>query len=214
MFLRFFRSLMPKEERFVERFIEHSDRIVAASDALAALMAAEEADRPARFRELTAIEAEADVVARQTLVGLHRAFITPFDRSDIHTLSSALDDIVDLIEEVAVRADLYQVTFFDPRMCQLAAMIQEAARLVADMVAMLSDIGSNSERINGLCERISKIEGDADDVLRQALSELIHERPETIVFFGRKEVYDLLEAVTDRCDDVADVVEGIVLDHV
>lgn len=214
MFMRFFRSLMPKEERFVERFVEHSDCIVAAADALTALMTADESDRPARFRELSTIESQADVVARQTLVGLHRAFITPFDRSDIHTLSSALDDIVDLIEEVAVRADLYQVSHFDPRMCQLASMIQEAARLVADLVPMLHDIGGNSERINGLCERISKIEGEADDVLRQALSELIRERPETIVFFGRKEVYELLEAVTDRCDDVADVIEGIVLDHV
>jgi predicted phosphate transport protein (TIGR00153 family) len=214
MFMRFFRSLMPKEERFVEYFIAHSDRIVAAADALAAMMAANEQDRPARGKEVCDIESQADVIARQTIIGLHRAFITPFDRSDIHSLSNSLDDAVDQIEEVVLHAELYKVVEFDPRMRELTAMIQTAARLVAEAMPMLHDITGNAERIRSLCERVSKIEGDADLVLHHALSELVALNPDTITFFGRKEVYELLESVTDSCDDVADVIEGIVLDHV
>jgi uncharacterized protein Yka (UPF0111/DUF47 family) len=147
-------------------------------------------------------------------MALHRAFITPFDRSDIHALTTALDDAVDLIEEVAQRAILYKITEFSPRMLELAAQIEQCAQLLAETIPLLHDITRNAERINSLCERIGKIESAADQLLRVALSELIESKPETTVFLGRKEVYELLETVTDRCDDVSDLIEGIVLDHV
>lgn len=214
MFMRLFRSLMPREERFIDNFIAHSDRIVAAADGLAALMAAGQNDREARLAELSAIEKQADVITRQTIVALHRAFITPFDRSDIHALINAMDDAIDLTEEVAQHAALYGVEDFSPRMRELGRMIQEAARLITELTPLLTNISANAERINALCEKVSKIESQADVVLRDALSDLIAEAPPTITFLGRKEVYELLEAVTDRCDDVADVIEGIVLDHV
>jgi len=214
MFMRFFRALMPKEERFVERFVAHSGFIVAAADSLTAMMAADGAGRQARCDEILNIESQADVVARQTVFALHRAFITPFDRSDILALSKSLDDAVDLIEEVVLGVDLYRVTEFDAHMRGMAAMIQGAARQVAELMPLLNDITGNAERIRGMCETISKIEGQADTALRDAVSELVAARPDTVTFFGRKEVYELLEAVTDSCDDVADLVEGIVLDHV
>ena len=214
MVMRFFRALMPKEERFVEGFVAHSGFIVAAADGLAAMMAADEATRQVRCDDILAIESEADLVARQTVLALHRAFITPFDRSDILALSKALDDSVDLIEEVVLGAALYRVESFDRHMRAMAAMIQRAARLVAELMPLLHDITANAERIRSLCEAVSKIEGEADVALRDALSEMIAARPDAVTFFGRKEVYELLEAVTDSCDDVADLVEGIVLDHV
>jgi len=214
MFMRFFRSLMPKEERFVDRFVAHSGFIVAAADALAAMMAADEGARQARCDEILAIEGEADVVARQTVFALHRAFITPFDRSDILALSKSLDDAVDLIEEVVLGAALYRVTDFDRHMRDMAAMIQDSARTVAELMPLLHDITGNAERIRALCEKVSKLESKADVALRDALSEMIAARPDIVTFLGRKEVYELLEAVTDSCDDVADLVEGIVLDHV
>jgi predicted phosphate transport protein (TIGR00153 family) len=211
--MRLFRFLMPKEEKFVDHFVAHSAVIVAAADALAAMMAADQKDRPARAREVSEFELQADVIGRQTLVALHRAFITPFDRSDILALSKALDDAVDLIEEVVLGAQLYQVTEFDSHMRGLAAMIQEVSRLVAEVMPLLHDITRNALRINALCEQIAKLEGQADIVLREAISDLVAQRPDAIAFFGRKEVYELLEAVTDSCDDVADVIEGLVLDH-
>jgi predicted phosphate transport protein (TIGR00153 family) len=214
MLTRLFRAIMPREERFIEYFDEHAKRMVRASDALAALMEASEADRPLRFKEVCAIEGEADVIARDTLVALHRAFITPFDRSDIHALITALDDTVDLIEDVAQTAALYKVENFSPRMREFTEMIKSSARLIAEAIPMMNDITPNAERINNLCEQIGKIESDGDRLLRLALSELIAEKPDAITFLGRKEVYDLLETVTDRCDDVANLIEGVVLDHV
>lgn len=214
MFMRVFRSLMPRDERFVENFVAHSGFIVGASKALMAMMAPEEADRAARGREVCAIESEADVIARQTIISLHRAFITPFDRSDILALSNALDDAVDHIEEVVLHAALYQVVEYDGHMRKLADQILRAACQVAEVMPLLHNITSNAERIRSFCEAVSKIEGEADDTLRDALCDLIASQPDTITFFGRKEVYELLEAATDSLDDVADVIEGIVLDHV
>jgi uncharacterized protein len=211
--LRFFRMLMPREEKFFDKFVAHSGRMVAAADELAALMA-EGADAKARLEALSAIEKQADVITQETIVALHRAFITPFDRGDIHALIVALDDTVDLIEEVGQRAALYRVEQFSPRMRELGAMIQSMARLLAEVTPMLTNISGNAQGINVLCERISNVETDADRVLREAISELVTEQPPAIVFFGRKEVYELLEAVTDRCDDVADVIQGILLEHV
>lgn len=205
---------MLREERFVEDFVALSGCIVAAADALAEVMAADQDARPARIKKVSEIESEADVISRRTLIALHRASITPFDRSDILALNNALEDAVDLIQEAVLRAELYAVADFDACMRKLACMIQQQAREVAELMPLLKHVSRNAEAIRGLCEKVSAIESDADRVLRQALSQLIAERPDVIGFLGRKEVYDLLEAVTDRCDDVADIVEGIVLDHI
>jgi len=213
MLSRLLRSLMPKEERFIELFIEHSACIKSAADALTALMAAPLSERPARLAEVQRIESEADQIGHQTVIGLHRAFITPFDRSDILALSNALDDAVDLIEDVALQADLYQLESFDRFMVELGNLIQRCAAKVCDLIPLLDEINKNANLIS-LCETISDIEGEADEVLRSALKQLVADKPETVAFFARKEVYELLEAVTDRCDDVADVIEGIMLDHV
>jgi predicted phosphate transport protein (TIGR00153 family) len=214
MALNFIRSLMPREERFVANFTAHADRLVAASGALISMMTAAPADREARFAEVSAIESQADTIARETLVALHRAFITPFDRSDIHALITALDDTVDLIEDVGQHALLYRIEHFSPRMLELAGLIQDAAKLLAEALPLLADVNRNVGRINVLCEKVGRIETDADKVLHHGLSGLIAEQPETIAFLGNKEVYEMLEAVTDRCDDVADLIEGILLDHV
>lgn len=215
MFMRFIRSLMPREERFVDHFAAHAERMVVAAAALTAMMkAGDAAGRAECFKQVCEAEGAADAIARDTLVALHRAFITPFDRSDIHALTTALDDAIDLIEEVAQHAVLYKVETFGPRMLELAAMIEQAAALLVEAIPLLHDVNRNVERINSLCERVGRIESEADRVLRKALSELIDSAPDTVTFLGRKEVYELLETVTDRCDDVSDLIEGILLDHV
>lgn len=214
MLSRLLRSLMPKEERFLEQFSAHADRIQAAAEVLSALMVAPAAERVSRVAELKRIEKEADQIGRRTVIGLHRAFITPFDRSDILALSNALDDAVDLIEEVGSQTELYGLESFDGFMVELSRHILRCAEKVCELIPLLEDVSRNAARINALCESISAVEGEADAVLRQALQQLVTDRPETVPFFARKEVYELLEAVTDRCDDVADVIEGIMLDQV
>lgn len=214
MALKFIRSLMPREEGFVANFTAHADRLVAASGALVAMMQASPTDRQARFEDVRTIEKQADTIARETLMALHRAFITPFDRSDIHALISAQDDTVDLIEDVGQHALLYRIHEFTPCMLELARLIEIGAKLLAEAFPLLTDVNKNVGRISQLCEQIGRIESDADKILHQGLSDLIAQQPETITFLGCKEVYEMLEAVTDRCDDVADLIEGIVLDHV
>ena len=214
MALKFLRALMPKEERFIEHFGAHAQCIGEAAIALTAMMQASASERDSRFAEVCAIESKADAIAKETLIALHRAFITPFDRSDIHALTTALDDAVDLIEDVAQHARLYKIETFGPRMLELAAMIEQSAQLLVQLIPLLHDINRNVSRINSLCEQVGKLESQADRLLHLALSELIAENPDTIGFIGKKEVYDMLETVTDRCDDVADLIEGIVLDHV
>lgn len=212
--LRFLRHLLPKEEAFVEYFTEHAEEMVKAADALLAMMEAPRSEREERFKRVCEIEGNADKITRKTIVALHKAFITPFDRSDIHTLITAMDDAVDLVEEVAQHAILYDVGDFSPLMKELAVKIQEAARLLIEAMPLLRDITGNASKINSICEKIGKIESEADAILRAALSDLIQARPDPIIFLGLKEVYELLESATDRCDDVGDVIAGIVFDHV
>jgi uncharacterized protein Yka (UPF0111/DUF47 family) len=205
---------MPKEERFVDNFVVHGGHLIAAADALAAMMAASGKDLDMLGDAVCAIEHEADVVNRQTVIALHRAFITPFDRSDILALSNALDDAVDLIKQVVLHTRLYQAVKFDGHTRKFACLIQAAARLLADIMPLLRNISGNAEKIRALCEDVGKIERDADTALREALSEVIALQPDTITFFGRKGLCEILEEVTDSCDAVAQVIEGIVLDHV
>lgn len=211
--LKLIRSLMPKEERFIDFFTAHAQCMVEASKALTAMLNAKESEVESAFVHIKTAETKADGVGRQTIVALHRAFITPFDRSDIHLLTTALDDTIDLIEDVGQHTLLYKVQF-DDHMRALAAVIEEGALALSELMPLLSSINKSAKDINALCQKIGSLESKADKILRTAMSELIAERPDTISFIGRKDMYELLEAVTDRIDDVSDQIEGIVLDHV
>jgi len=214
MFTRFVRALLPREEPFVAHFIAHAKCMVRGVRALIAMMNAPPGERDACFRAVCAIEGEADAIARETLIALHRAFLTPFDRSSIHALITAQDDALDTVEDVAQRATLYGISEYSPSMLVLAGQIEESALLLAEAIPMLSDVSRNAEAINAICEKVGRIESQADRTLRQALSDLFGAPPDPVVLISRKEIYELLESVTDRLDDVGDVIEGIVLDHV
>ncbi|CAO3427907.1 DUF47 domain-containing protein [Azospirillum doebereinerae] len=214
MLLRAFRSLMPKEERFVDQFVEQARHIVAAAAALEAVMDTPPAERPQRVAALKKVEKDADHIAKDAGRDLHRAFITPFDRSDILSLINALDDAIDLMDEVPRHAGLYGITEFDAPMRKFVTLIRQQADLLVELMPLLGAIARNADRIGQLCDRLSELEDQADDILRDALQALIAERPDMIAFLGRRELYEMLEAVTDRCDDVGDLVAGITLDQV
>ncbi|WP_114392970.1 DUF47 domain-containing protein [Oleisolibacter albus] len=211
--LSLFRRLMPKEERFVTQFAAHAGLLVEAAEALQQLMAAPAAEHEDRQKGLAAIEERADEVCRDVTRGLHRSFITPFDRSDILALINALDDAVDLIYDVPRQAALYGISEFDTPMRELAALSREGARVLAEIIPMLGNVAANATRIAALCARVDEIETAADEVLRRALKALIATRPDAIAFFGTRELYDKLEGITDCCQDAADLIQGIVLDH-
>ncbi len=213
MLLRLFRALMPKEESFLEYFSEHSQKIVDASAALHHMMAPG-SDIAKSCHAIFTIEGEADVIARKTLLAIHRTFITPFDRSDIHGLITAMDDTVDLVEEAAQRIELYEMTEFTDEMKEMAESAHRCAMIVQKTIPLLAAINKNSSQINQLCVDVSKIEGQADRKMRQGLSKLIKGGHDPIFLITRKEIYEVIESVIDRCEDVMDAVQGIVIEHV
>jgi len=213
MLLKLFHALMPKEERFLDYFSAHSEKIIAATEALHQMMATG-GDTAPYCQIIYTKEGEADVIARKTLLAIHRTFITPFDRSDIHGLITAMDDTIDLVEEAAQRIELYEVTAFTDEMKEMADSARKCAVIIQQTIPLLAAINKNSRQINELCVEVSKIEGQADRKLRQGLSKLIKGGHDPIFVLTRKEIYELLESVIDRCEDVMDAVQGIVIEHV
>ncbi len=213
MLLKLFHAIMPKEESFLEYFANHSQKIVEAAEALHNMMAPGNGIE-AYCHKIYTIEGEADIIARTTLLAIHRTFITPFDRSDIHGLITAMDDTIDLVEETAQRIELYEITEFTEEMKDMAESAHRCAIIIQKTIPLLAAINKNANLINQHCVDVSKIEGQADRKMRRGLSMLLKGERDPILFITRKEIYEVLESVIDRCEDVMDAVQGIVIEHV
>jgi predicted phosphate transport protein (TIGR00153 family) len=212
--LRLFQSIMPKEERFFDMFSRHAETIVGGADAMAQMFAGEEAIEVS-CKRIAEHEHAADDVTRDVLLAVRRSFITPFDRSAITALISSMDDAVDEMWQTAKAITLYEVTTFDPQMVEMSRLAGEGARLVTEAMPLLRNIGKNATRLHQITEAIVHLEGRADDLHEQGLKGLFQthgaERP--MAFIVGREVYSHLERVLDRLEDVADEIQGIVIDH-
>ncbi|WP_448190286.1 DUF47 domain-containing protein [Azospirillum sp. sgz301742] len=213
MFLRLFRAMMPREEKFIDHFCEHSERIMDAAAALQDLLSAG-SDRRAAFERILAAEHAADQITKRTLQAIHRSFITPFDRSDIHALITSMDDTIDFIEETAQRIMIYNITEFTPAMRQMADAAMQCARLLREGVPLLGSINNNLKHLQRMSVEISRIEGETDALMRDCLSQLTAGEHDPKRFVILKEIYELLEEIVDHCDDVANVIDGIVIEQV
>jgi hypothetical protein len=203
--------LMPQEGRFFDLFNEHGGHIVAATREMAALMA----DFPEFARHAAAIdriEKEGDKVTHRTVELLHRTFITPIDREDIHRLITALDDILDLLQDCAQSIQLYDVRSSTPESKRLADICVACGEKVNEGLGLLSNM-DHAKRILGICGDIDRLESEADHVMRAAIAKLFREEPDVRELIKLRAIYELLEAVTDRCEDVANIIEGIVLEN-
>jgi uncharacterized protein len=213
MFLRLFHYFMPKEERFVERFQQHCDQIVAAAEALRSIIAGT-GDFEKCFHTIRERESAADVITKLTLEGLHRSFITPFDRAEIHDLTVSLDDTIDTIEEIVQRMSIYNLKTFTPEMLKMADCIRDCAGVLVQAVPLLSEVTRNAGALRDMAIRISTLEGQGDATLRQGLASLMRNGADPIAVITQKEIYELLEDAIDRCQDAMDVIQGIVIEHV
>jgi len=206
--------LMPREGRFFDLFNQHADRIVDGSHHLLHLM--QHYDDPrTRQRELDAIdqiETSADKIAHETFALLHKTFVTPFDRDDIHQLISRMDDILDLTQDVAESVMLYDIQTVTQEAIQLASLGQMCCERVRSAVAMLSNM-NNGEAILRLCREIDQLESDADRVMRAAMSKLFRDESDVRQVIKLKAIYEQLETLTDTCEDVANILEGVVLEN-
>ncbi len=205
-----FSRLMPREGRFFEYFAEHGDQLVLGARELCALMA-NVSELQERKRSIERIEHEADKITQQTMHLLHHTFITPIDRDEIHQLITRMDDILDLMEDVSQCMFLYDIHSVTDEARKLADICLVSTEKVKAAVVQLSNM-KNSEAILLLCKEIDKLESDADHVMRAAMAKLFREEADVKYLFKMKEIYQLLESVTDRCQDVANIIEGIVLE--
>jgi uncharacterized protein len=213
--LRWFHALMPKEERFFELFARHSQAVLAGAQALRAMM--EGGDAVARnCQTVMEREHDADNATREVLIAVRRTFITPFDRGSIRDLITAMDNAIDQMQKTAKTVTLFDVTVFTPQMKDMGDAIVKSAQLVQEAVPLLNAISSEAVRISDLTAQISALEGRADELHDIGLRELYQTKSKSdpMAFFVGNEVYDHLEKVVDRFDDVANVMHGIVIEHV
>ncbi|MBB4014545.1 DUF47 domain-containing protein [Niveibacterium umoris] len=206
-----FARLMPREGRFFEAFNEVAVKAVDAARELAALMG-DLNQLPSRLRRIEAVEKEADKLTHATLELLHKTFITPIDREDIHALALRLDDILDVGEAVALTIYEYDIQKLTPEAKQLADMCVQATEKVRDAVALISNM-DNAKRILELCKQIGEIEDETDVVMRSAMARLFREEPEVRQVMKMRTVYERLEDMADRCYIVATILEGIVFEN-
>jgi predicted phosphate transport protein (TIGR00153 family) len=206
-----FGRLMPREGRFFDYFNDHAEQIVLGAEQLKALLGAvHELDE--RKRNIENIEHAADRITQQTMKLLHNTFITPIDRDEIHQLIVRMDDILDLMEDVSQCLFLYDIQAVTAEAVKLADLCLVCAHKVKEAVGMLSNM-KHAKKILHLCSEIDRLEGDADHVMRAAMAKLFREEADAKQLFKMKEIYQLLESVTDRCQDVANIIEGIVLEN-
>jgi len=206
-----FGRLMPQEGRFFELFNEHAGQVVQGSRELAALMASGD-DLERRAHNIESIEKRADRITRSTIELLHKTFITPIDRDDIHQLISKMDDILDLIEDAAQLMFLYDVRVPTPEAKKLADICVVCCEKMQSAVALLSSM-DNAAAIMTICTEIDRLESDADHVMRAAIARLFRDEPDVRELIKLRTVYEHLETVTDRCEDVANIIQGIVLEN-
>lgn len=203
---------MPHDDRFIERFSEHARLIVPAAEAFRALMSGDgRAEQHAA--EINRLEDAADQIARETVLAVHRSFVTPFDRSQILDLIGALDDTIDLMKDTGRRMVRYGVGFTQ-EMEGMADCAVRAATELRDAMPLLGSIDRNVARLRAMSLAVRRIEGEADDLLDRGLRVLFADDTSPGHKLTVEKVYDLVEAVVDRCEDVVDVIDGIVVEQV
>jgi uncharacterized protein len=203
--------LMPREGRFFDLFNAHAERIIEGSRELAAMIGTF-SELDAHAQRIDGAERAADKITHECITLLHKSFITPFDREQIHALITAMDDILDLIQDVAESIALYDLRSVTPEAKQLAEICQMCCERVRTVVGLLTNV-KRSDAILKCCEEIDRLESDADRVMRAALSKLFRDESDLKQVMKLRVIYELLESITDRCEDVANVVEGIVLEN-
>ena len=206
-----FGRLMPHEGRFFDHFKELAELIVQGSRELEALMATFDDVERRRFN-IETIEKKGDKVTHATVDLLHRTFITPLDRNDIHQLITNMDDILDLIEDSAQSISMYDIRAVTPDAARLAEICVGCAEKVQAAVELLPNM-QNARKILEVCGEIDRLESEADHVMRTAMAKLFRDEPEVRQLIKLRTVYELLEEMTDRCEDVANIIEGIVLEN-
>jgi predicted phosphate transport protein (TIGR00153 family) len=208
------KTIMPKEDSFFDMFARHADTLIGGAEALHAMLSGK-LDIAEGCRKIASFEHQADDVAREVLTAVRRSFITPFDRGAITSLIGSMDDAIDEMHQTGKAITLYDVTSFEPQMVKMAELAIEAARRIQASIPLLRNSGRNVVELTRITEEIVHLEGNADDLHEEGLKALFqsHGEARPMAFFVGREVYRHLERVLDGMEDVADEIQGIVIDH-
>lgn len=213
----FFGKLLPRDDNFFTMFNQHADHIVDAAHAFSNLVThySDLQLREKYHREVDAAEGSADRVTHEVNKALHKTFITPIDREQIHGLINTMDDVADLLQDSAETMALYDVRHMTEEITRLTNLSVKCCERVRDAVNLLGKIAepSTAEAALKTCDEIDKLESDADRVMRSAMSKLFREEPDVREVIKLKAIYELLETITDKCEDVANLIEGVILEN-
>jgi uncharacterized protein len=211
--VRWFQALLPREHSFFDRFVAHARILVSGAQALREVLNGG-AGVSAACAAVVQHEADADEVTREVFLAIRRTFITPFDRSDIRDLVTALDDAIDQMQKTAKSITLFEVIEFQPEMRELGDLAIQAAFLTLEATELLREMRSNATRLNAIAEAVTRIENRSDEVYdagMKALYQAHQDRP--MAFIVGADILDHLEKVIDRFEDVSNSISGILIEH-
>jgi predicted phosphate transport protein (TIGR00153 family) len=206
-----FGRLLPKETSFFDFFEQHAALTVDGAREFMSLVTSG-ANIDAKAKRIKEIEHETDVITHRCVEALHRAFITPIDPDIIHRLITRMDDVMDYIEAASERIALYELTEMTPEVRDMADVLQRAADDMLAVCKLLRNL-KDPETILKKCVDINRLENEADTILRRAVARLFKEEKDPVTIIKWKEIYEHLESAADRCEDVANIIEGLVLEQ-
>jgi uncharacterized protein len=198
--------LIPREEKFYDLFRDQAGLIHEAALILVALFE-DFKDVEKHVAQIKFVEHKGDQLTHELMTKLNKTFITPIDREDIHALCSALDDVLDLIDGASARLITYKIKEVTPGAIQLSKVIQHGSEIIVRAVAQLH----RPQNILEYCDQLTQLEKDADRIKGECVARLFENGAPTVDIIKWKEIYEVLEATTDKCEDVADVLESVVL---
>jgi predicted phosphate transport protein (TIGR00153 family) len=212
--LNWFQAILPKEAKFFDLFESHAATICAGARALRQVLDG----GPATLERCAVVarhEDEADHITREVLLAVRRTFITPFDRSDIRDLITSMDDAIDQMHKTAKAIILFEVDTFDPTMVELGEVIVKATGLTAEAVPLLRSLAKNAARLNAITDEITRLEEQSDQLYDRGMRDLFRGpgRQDAMAFVVGGEIYDHLEKVVDRLEDVANRISSVLIEH-
>ena len=202
-------TLIPKEQKFFEMFSRAAKNAVATAHTYTELVRTYRPDHP-NTQMIRDLEHEGDIITHEVMDSLNRTFITPFDREDIHALASEIDNILDSIQAVSDRMQMYHIEHPDPLLAKLADILEKAVVEVEKAVREMADF-KNARRVLDHCIEINRLENEGDGALTEAVRNLFKDAQNPLEVIKWKEVYEITESAIDRCEDVANTIEGIVV---
>jgi hypothetical protein len=204
--------LVPKDKAFFPLFQMDAKNLIKAAELLRALMYSENlAERESYFKQIKEVELAGDEISHSIFDALNKSFITPFDREDIHSLASNIDNVVDSINGTSQRINLYKPKSYIPVFKEMAEVIYQASKEVEFSVNGLSDAGKNKAKIMQACINLNTLENKADDIYHLGISNLFDDERDATELIKKKEILETLEKCMDKAEDISDIVKTILI---